>query len=247
MNEINDTLVCTSDGCVVTSRPATVHPANSLAPSRPLLNVKIVSDIICPWCWIGKRRFEKAINLLGDKADVLVTWKPFQLNPSMGRDGMDRERYRLAKFGSLEKSRLLDQQLTAAAATDGIEFHLDQINRTPNTLDAHRLIWLARLHDKQDAVVEELFKAYFSDGVDIGRRSDLISIATAAGIDAGVAVPFFAGTEGEEQVLTEEKEYKSLGISGVPSYIVNDHLMFSGALQPADMVQAFEQALDRHD
>jgi predicted DsbA family dithiol-disulfide isomerase len=128
----------------------------------------VVSDVICPWCLVGKRRLEKAIALLGPDAQVKVTWRPFQLHPSMPREGIDRNAYRKAKFGSLEHSQMLDARLTAVGATEGIEFRLDRIKCTPNTFDAHRLIWLAQRHDKQDAVVEALFKAYFMDGVDVG-------------------------------------------------------------------------------
>ena len=149
--------------------------------------IEVVSDVICPWCWVGKRRLEKAITLLGTDAKVTVTWRPFQLNPSMPKAGIDRNEYRRAKFGSLERSKELDARLTAVGMTEGIEFHLDRIKRTPNTLDAHRLIWLAQKHGKQDAVVEALFKAYFVDGVDVGDPKNLVGIAVSAGIERALA------------------------------------------------------------
>ena len=112
--------------------------------------IDVISDVICPWCYIGKRRLEKAVALAG--GDVRVRWHPFQLNPQMPKEGMNRKEYRTAKFGSWERSRSLDAQVAAAGAAEGLTFAHDQMERTPNTLDAHRLVWLADTLGVQDAV-----------------------------------------------------------------------------------------------
>jgi predicted DsbA family dithiol-disulfide isomerase len=205
----------------------------------PTFDVQVVSDVICPWCYVGKRRLEKAIRLLGPDAAATVTWRPFQLNPTMPKAGIDRNEYRLAKFGSLERSRVLDARLTAVGVSEGIEFHLDRIKRTPNTLDAHRLIRLAQQHGKQDAMVESLFKAYFVDGLDIGASDTLLAIATAAGMEPASTGKLLATDKGLEEVVAEEMQFKEMGINGVPGFVVNGRYLFSGASEPQVIAEAF--------
>jgi predicted DsbA family dithiol-disulfide isomerase len=125
------------------------------------LGIDIVSDVICPWCFIGKRRFEKALRLLPEEIQIDVRWRPFELNPDMPSEGISRELYRTRKFGSWERSRALDAQVAEHGAGEGIRFAFDRMERTPNTLEAHRLIWLAGEQGVQGAVVEGLFQAYF--------------------------------------------------------------------------------------
>ena len=122
------------------------------------LTVDVISDVICPWCYIGKRRLEKAIAALDGKHEVQVRWLPFQLNPDMPREGVSRNAYRIKKFGSWERSQELDARLIAVGETEGIHFAFDQMERTPNTLDAHQLIWLADQNGCQDAIMEALFR-----------------------------------------------------------------------------------------
>jgi len=161
----------------------------------------------------------------------------------MPKEGIDRNEYRRTKFGSLEHSQMLDARLTAVAASEGIEFHLERIARTPNTLAAHRLIWLAQKHDKQDAIVEALFKAYFVDGVDVGERRNLVTIAVAAGIERTLAEKFLATEDGLNEVLGEERQFKAMGIDGVPGFVVNSVFLFSGADEPQSMVEEFREAI----
>ena len=129
--------------------------------------IEVVSDVVCPWCFIGKRRLEKALAILG-KPQTEVRWKPFQLNPSAPKEGMDRQEYRARKFGGAAKSKELEDRVAASGAEDGIHFRFDEIERTPNTFDAHRLIWQAGQQGDQNALVENLFQAYFLNGQDIG-------------------------------------------------------------------------------
>jgi predicted DsbA family dithiol-disulfide isomerase len=128
------------------------------------LTVDVISDVICPWCYIGKRRLEKAVRALGGRHPVAICWYPFELNPRLPPEGLDRREYRTAKFGSWERSQELDAHVAAAGAGEGIPFAFDRIRRTPNTFDSHRLIWLAGLAGMQDAVVEALFRGLLHRG-----------------------------------------------------------------------------------
>lgn len=131
------------------------------------LRVDVSSDVICPWCYIGKRRLEKAVVAVEGRREVRVRWLPCQLNPAMPKDGISRREYRTRKFGSWERSLELDAKVVEAGKSEGIHFAFDRIERTPNTLDAHRLIWLADKEGVQGEVVEALFRAYFTEGKDI--------------------------------------------------------------------------------
>lgn len=150
--------------------------------ANPTLTINIVSDVICPWCYIGKRRLEKALKLLGDPPGVKATWRPFQLNPQMPPQGIERRAYRTAKFGSWEQSLALDAKVAATGAEEGITFAFEKMSRTPNTLDSHRLIWLAGQRGVQDAVVERLFRAYFEEGLELNDRAVLVRLAVEGGI-----------------------------------------------------------------
>ncbi len=199
--------------------------------------IDIVSDAICPWCWIGKRNLEAALGELG--WDAQVHFHPFQLNPDMPQQGRTRAEYRAEKFGSIERSRELDAQVTAAAAAAGLDFRLERQARTPNTVAAHRLVRRAGALGVQPALVEALFRAYFHDGEDIGDLAMLARIGEAAGIADAAA--FIAGDEEAEAVLAEDAGFRSMGISGVPSFALDRHLLFSGAMAPQQMAAAFRR------
>ncbi|MGH7232823.1 MAG: DsbA family oxidoreductase, partial [Nitrospiraceae bacterium] len=128
------------------------------------LRVDIFSDVICPWCFIGKRRLEKALNAWNGRSEHRITWRPFQLNPAIPRAGTDRAAYLDAKFGGSEARRAQEARVAAVGRSEGIPFAFERIQRTPNTFDAHRLIWLGQNNDRQDEVVEGLFRGYFEDG-----------------------------------------------------------------------------------
>jgi predicted DsbA family dithiol-disulfide isomerase len=203
----------------------------------------VVSDVICPWCYIGKRRLEQALTALGPECAVTVTWHPFELNPEMPPEGIPRREYRTRKFGSWERSLELDQRVTQAAADACLSFALDRQERTPNTLDAHRLLSLAEQEGVQDQVVERLFRAYFVEGIDVGSSERLAELAAEAGMDASLAARFLASADGTDQVRREEASYRSLGVDGVPFFIINNRYAISGAQQPEVFKEAFCQAL----
>ena len=196
-------------------------------------SIAIYSDLICPWCYIGKRRMEAALHQLSTGAQVSRSWHPFQLNPEMPREGMNRKMYRSKKFGSWERSQAMDAQVTAAGKSVGIEFRYDLQTHTPNTFDSHRLVWLAGTSGVQDAVVEALFRAYFCEGVNFADPQKLIEVGACAGMDAAELKRFFTSEEGASAVREEEQRARMLGISDVPLYVINDTVSFSGA-QPAE-------------
>lgn len=204
------------------------------------LAVDVISDVICPWCYIGKRRLEKAIAALECQHEVQVRWHPFQLNPTMPKEGISRNEYRTRKFGSWERSLELDAKLIAVGKTEGIDFAFDKIERTPNTVDAHRLIWLADQYGCQDAVVEALFRAYFTDGRDISNRQNLIAIVSEAGLDRSAAEAVLDGNEGMNVIEEGQKLSRRHQVTGVPFFIVNTAITLSGAQEPDTFLEAFD-------
>lgn len=206
------------------------------------LTVDVISDVICPWCFIGKRRLEQSLLALKGRHDVQVRWHPFQLNPSMPREGMDRRAYRSAKFGSWERSEALDGQVTAAGEAEGIVFAFNKIERTPNTIDAHRLIALAGDRGVQDAVVEAFFRGYFTEGRDLGDRDSLLDLAVRAGLDGSRAESMLDGDEGLESLRAAEESSRRLGVQGVPFFVINGQVSLSGAQGPQAFLDAFDKA-----
>lgn len=205
------------------------------------LAVDVISDVICPWCFIGKRRLEKAVTAHG--GPVKVRWLPFQLNPQMPQEGVSRRDYRTKKFGSWERSQELDAQVSAAGAAEGIHFAFDRMERTPNTLDAHRLIWLAEQEGVQDAVVEALFRAYFTEGRDIGDRQTLLDVVAEAGLDRGKAEGVLTGGGGQEAIREADELARRVQVEGVPFFVINGKVTLSGAQPPEAFLAAFRQAV----
>ncbi|HMI97123.1 MAG TPA: DsbA family oxidoreductase [Micropepsaceae bacterium] len=200
-------------------------------------------DVICPWCLVGKRRLERALTLIGQET-VRVRWMPFELNPDMPKDGMDRRAYRTRKFGSWERSEQLDAQMTEMGESEGISFHFDLMARTPNTFNAHRLIWWLRPTGGQDALVEGLFRAYFTEGRDIGSQDVLRDLAVEAGMEREAASAFLQGDEGALQVSQEEEVARRAGLSGVPAFILNRRPLLVGAHPPEIIASALRRAMD---
>ena len=194
------------------------------------LQIEVYSDVVCPWCYVGKRRLERALDQLNGNMQAHVMWKPFQLNPTMPEGGMDRTSYLEAKFGSLESFRQLEEHVLAAGASEQIPFAFEQIAKTPNTFLAHRLVWYGAQQDCQDAVVYSLFRGYFEEGADIGDVRTLAQLAERAGLDVE---RFLHSDEGVMEVKTEAAAGHKLGIRGVPYFIVDGTYAISGA-QPVE-------------
>jgi len=211
--------------------------------AKPVGRIDVISDVICPWCYIGKRHLESALDLLGKQGlHFTVAWHPFQLNPDMPREGVDRAQYRLAKFGSAERSRQMDERITETAATVGLEFHLDRLTRTPNTLDAHRVIRLAGQKGVQDGVVEALFEGYFCDGADIGNAEMLARLGIEGGLERDDITAMLNSDTGLKEVIAADRMARNAGIQGVPSFALQGHVLFSGAVPADEMAQAFRRA-----
>lgn len=202
------------------------------------IKVDIFSDAICPWCYVGKKRLEKAMAILSPDHAFEVRWHPFQLNPQTPAAGVNREEYLAQKFGGRDRLREMDARMKEVGRGEGIEFNQEKILKTPNTLNTHRLIWWAAQAAKQDALVENLFRAYFTEGRDLGDRAVLAAVAGESGLNAGEASAFLAGEEGRADVLKEEEEIKRVGVRGVPFFILNGRAFLEGAEPPEAFVQA---------
>lgn len=213
------------------------------------MKLEIYSDIICPWCYIGKIRLDKALKTLGGKVDFKVVWRPFELNPSMPAEGMDRKEYRTCKFGSWERSLEMDKEITAKAAADGLTFHLERLTRTPNTFNGHRLLWYAEKSadkagiqeetekDIQDTIAELLFQRYFCEAADIGDIDVLTEVAVEAGLDKAEVQAFLLSDQGVAEVKAEAQRGIRLGISGVPAFVLEGDVIASGAQTPEHFIE----------
>ena len=204
--------------------------------------IEIISDVVCPWCFIGKRRLERALAARPD-LDVETRWRAFQLNPDMPPGGMDRQSYLVAKFGSPQDAERLYASIADAGAAEGIAFAFDQIERTPNTIKAHRMIRYAGTNGRQNEVVELLFRRYFLDGVDIGDDERLVETTAQAGLDAGAVRAHLASDQGLDAVVAEDLNARRMGVTGVPCFIIDRRYAVSGAQAPEVFLRVFDTAL----
>ena len=208
------------------------------------VTVTMTSDFICPWCLIGEKRLFLAIDSLPQGIDVKVEWLPFELNPDMPTEGMDRKVYRSLKFGSWERSLALDAHTVAAGKADGIAFDYDRICRTPNTFAAHRVSWLAAREGRQRAVVEGLLNGYFNQGRDIGDPAVLVEIAGEAGMYRESVRRFLDEEQGAGAVRALEASSRDTGIEGVPHFSIEGTIV-TGAQRPKILRQAIIDAHER--
>ena len=200
------------------------------------MTIEVVSDVICPWCYIGKRRLGKALAALEGEVSAEIRWLPFQLNPEMPSEGMPRAEYRARKFGSLERGKQLDARVMAEGKSEGITFAFDRIERTPNTSAAHALVGLAGEQDVQGPVVDALFRAYFEEARDIGDAAVLQEIAERCGVSG------WSRSQNVTAVAALEQEMRGLGIQAVPTFIFERKLGVSGAHPPEQLAAAMREA-----
>ncbi|MEQ8825204.1 MAG: DsbA family oxidoreductase [Filomicrobium sp.] len=204
------------------------------------VQINVTSDFICPWCYIGHARLSKAIELLSEDVDVDVRWHPYELNPSMPPEGMERKVYRSLKFGSWARSQQLDAQTVLASENDDVTFNYDLIERTPNSFAAHRLSALAANQGKQSLAAHAILEAYFRDGRDIGDADVLREIASEVGIDAEAFNTWFAKEVTTAQVRSEITK-ATRGVHGVPQFEIAGEVL--GGAQPAEVLaQAIRRA-----
>jgi len=207
------------------------------------LTLDIVSDVVCPWCYIGKHRVENALALVQD-VPVEVHWRPFFLNPWIPRDGISREDYLTAKFGSVEAYDRIASRVLEAASAEGLVYRPDLVNRQPNTVDCHRLIyWAGRdpSGDKSAAVKQRLMELYFRDGGDLTDREVLVQAAADCGMDAATIRQRLATDEDVDIVTAQAQEASDKGISGVPTYVFAGKYAVSGAQAPEQLARAIRQ------
>lgn len=203
------------------------------------MQIDIYSDVICPWCYIGKRRLERAL-AERPQDDLTLHWRAFQLNPDMPAQGMDRQLYLQLKFGNAASAERIYREIRAVGEEEGLAFAFDAIERTPNTVACHRLIRFAGLHGRQDAVVETLFRTYFLEGEDIGAPAVLLAAAESAGLSTAETRAFLDSDLEDEAVRAEDQEARRAGLQGVPTFIVNGKFALSGAHLPEVLHQMFD-------
>ena len=196
-----------------------------------MIKLDILSDPICPWCYIGKAHLDRALEKAGDHP-FLIEWHPFQLNPEMPAGGMDRRAYLEAKFGGKEGAVRAYAPVVEHAEKAGLRINFEGIARTPNTLDAHRLIHWAGIEQRQTPVVSALFKAYFVEGRDIGDKAVLAEIAGEAGLDAAMVATLLAGEADADDIRARDAHARERGVTGVPTFILANQHVLTGAQPP---------------
>jgi predicted DsbA family dithiol-disulfide isomerase len=225
-----------------------------MSDSADILPIVVVSDVVCPWCFIGKRRLEQAIALKPDLA-VTVQWHPYFLNDWIPREGISREQYLITKFGSVERYAGMAERIAAAAAAEGLAYAVDKIARQPNTLDCHRLItWAeeigaqemdARTTGAGGAMKQRLMELYFSEGGDLSDRETLVAAAAACGLDADEIRRRLASDRDVAAVTRAANAAKEGGIDGVPCFIFGGVLAVSGAQSPDYLAETMTRAAEQ--
>jgi predicted DsbA family dithiol-disulfide isomerase len=207
------------------------------------LPIDVVSDVVCPWCLIGKSRLEKALALRPD-IPVEIRWRPYFLNDWIPREGISRDEYLTKKFGSPERYKSIAGRVAAAAAAEGLTYAVDKIARQPNTLDCHRLILWARNTGAAAQMKQRLMQLYFAEGADLTDREVLVQAAADCGMDPDLTRDLLAGDQDVERVTQEAEQAKQAGIDGVPCFIIGGVLAVSGAQDPAYLADAIARAAD---
>ncbi len=210
------------------------------------MQIDVISDTVCPWCFIGKRRLARAM-ALRPRIEFTVKWRPFQLDPAIPKSGMERATYMTAKFGDDAQIAKMDAIIAAEGAKEGIEFDFAAIRRRPNTIDSHRLVHWAEATGVQDDVVERLFIAYFENGEDIGDIRVLSDIADFYGMDGVEVARLLESDEDVALVEREDRLAREIGVSGVPAFIFGGRVAVSGAREPEMLAAAIDKALETGD
>lgn len=204
------------------------------------LVVDVVSDTMCPWCFIGKRRLDRALVMIHDEVEPEIRWRPFQLDPTIPPEGMDRQAYLDKKFGR-EKAQEVYEQIKAAGDPEGIFFAFDQIEKSPNTLDSHRLIAWAEVGEQQDTVVDRLFERYFLEGDDIGDHSVLLEVAREADMPVDLVAEALASDKDMERIKQDIALAHQLGVEGVPTFVIDQRHVLVGAQPTETLAEALVQ------
>ena len=221
--------------------PSPMKP--SAREPRRALHIETVSDLISPWCYISRRRLNRALGRIAGSLAPDVTWAPYEINPEMPAGGMALEAYLAGVFGTADAARPLLEALSEAGRAEGIHFRFDRIPVVPNTFDAHRLVLLAEQEERSDDVVERLFRAFFEEGRDIGDRRVLGEIGESAGMNPSLVQAELDADTIRGEVLARQARIRRSGLTGVPGLIVNGTVAVLGAQEPETIVAAIDQAL----
>jgi predicted DsbA family dithiol-disulfide isomerase len=205
-----------------------------------MISIDVVSDVICPWCFLGKRRLDKALALLPD-VEAEIIFRPYFLDPTIPPEGLDRHNYMAAKFGE-ERLKTIHDPLVKAGQEDGVPYHFDKITRTPNTMDAHRLLRWAMVEGKQPQIAEALFMAYWSEGRDVGDHQVLADIAEAHGMNREKILTALASDKDKKEVSEETAQAQQMGVTGVPTYIINRKYGVVGAQNAELLAEQIKKA-----
>jgi predicted DsbA family dithiol-disulfide isomerase len=209
------------------------------------VHIDVVSDVVCPWCFIGKRRLETALTLIPDIA-VDINWRPYFLNPWIPREGIDRQTYLETKFGSPERYAVIAERVAAAAAMEGLLYASDAVSRQPNTLDCHRLILWSRSATDPGRMKQRLMELYFSEGADLTDPKTLIAAAVDCGMDGDLVRRLLASDADVDRIEADANAAKEAGIDGVPCFIFGGSVIVTGAQSPEYLASAIERTAGRH-
>tara|TARA_B100000902_G_scaffold177602_1_gene171051 strand:+ start:650 stop:1312 length:663 start_codon:yes stop_codon:yes gene_type:complete len=207
------------------------------------LKIDIVSDVVCPWCVIGFRNLKKAMNNMSHRVNFEINWKPYELHPEIPENGYDKELYMQQKFGSTEGRSSTYNQIKVIGESLDFEFNFSKTKRIPNTFNAHRLIWKAKEYKLQTELSESLFKAYFTEGKDIGSLKVLTEIADGIGMDKNVIEEFLLSKEGGQETADDEMVFIEKSIGAVPTYFINDQYIIQGGQEPETFISFLDKIL----
>lgn len=210
--------------------------------NKTVIRIDVVSDVVCPWCYIGKKRLERAMDQLASEFDFVIEYHPFELNPYIPPSGVDQKEYLAEKFGGVDQYLLITERTAAVARQEGLVFDFNKQTISPNTRKAHALIQLAKEVGRQSVLTDAMFKAYFTDGIDLSKDENLISLAVSAGLDKRHAQIVLSDKQMLEKLGEREGELQALGIRGVPFYIINKQYGISGAQASETFVKALKEA-----
>jgi len=212
-----------------------------------MFQIDVISDVVCPWCFIGKRNLEQALETWRAKhrdQEPMVRWHPFQLNPQLPASGVPRKQYLENKFGGPERAKEIYARVLAAGKRAGIDFAFDAIQVQPNTINAHRMLQFAAERGKQDEMAEVIFRRYFLEGADLSDTQTLADMAQQAGLNRAEAAAYLASDANSELIKEQDRRARAIGVEGVPFFIFNQRLALSGAQPPEVIVETMEKALE---
>ncbi len=212
----------------------------------PALTIEVFADVTCPWCYLGERRLRRALEeVCAEQPDLTVVrrWRPFELQPDLPPEGVAWRTFARTRFGGWERATVLFERMEQLGRAEGIRFRFDKIQKANHTRDAHRLILFARQHDREWAMVEALFAAYFTQGRDLNSRKDLRALVREVGLDEAAALDYLASGAGVDEIEASQQSARRIGVRGVPCYILNGHPPLVGAQPTALLAQALRAAI----